>query len=431
MKQLKIFFIFALPLVLFACTEDPLDNRKSISILECKSHQISEEKALYELNSVLKGLENSTTRSGSCRQVADIFTLKVSDIVKTTRTNSISDIENLIYIVNFDNNDGYAILAADDRLEPVIAIVDKGNLTQEKLLGSVSGEQDNQQSPPVLANIMNYVLSSGIIDDRPPIPMDSLMQYHYGSWEDVSKVGPLLTTKWGQDSPFNNELSGMKVGCVAVAMGQMITAEFYKWRNSSMTFGKINGEDINWAPIFESIARGDHKCGYQSEGEKAVASLLKNCGLAVNTVYGKKSSSAYSKDILPVLNRLGFKGVSMTDYNPDIVMAKVGYCNNPVYIETVGATPHGWLIDGVYKQKRKVEKKIQNAVLATWTEERILFHTNFGYEGHYDGYYYPTIFDLKKGPEYSERDLGDVDISFMRPDLNFSQISRMIYYDGI
>lgn len=134
MKQLKLLFIFAIPLILFACTEEPLGNYKSILISECKSHQISEEKALYELNSVLKGIENSTTRSGSYQQVADISTLKVSDIVKLTRVNYISDIENLIYIVNFENNDGYAILAADDRLEPVIAIVDRGNLTREKLI---------------------------------------------------------------------------------------------------------------------------------------------------------------------------------------------------------------------------------------------------------------------------------------------------------
>ena len=38
-----------------------------------------------------------------------------------------ANVEELLYIVNFENEAGYAILGADDRLEPVYAVVDEGS----------------------------------------------------------------------------------------------------------------------------------------------------------------------------------------------------------------------------------------------------------------------------------------------------------------
>ena len=49
-----------------------------------------------------------------------------------TRSEATADVEDLLYIVNFENEAGYAILGADDRLEPVYAVVDEGSLTTEE-----------------------------------------------------------------------------------------------------------------------------------------------------------------------------------------------------------------------------------------------------------------------------------------------------------
>ena len=49
-----------------------------------------------------------------------------------------ANVEELLYIVNFENEAGYAILGADDRLEPVYAVVDEGSLTTEEFRYAVT-----------------------------------------------------------------------------------------------------------------------------------------------------------------------------------------------------------------------------------------------------------------------------------------------------
>ena len=71
-------------------------------------------------------------------------------------------------------------------------------------------------------------------------------------------------------------------------------------------------------------------------------------------------------------------------------------------------------------------KKLSNAVVDRWTETRILLHINLGWEGYCDGYYYPGIFDLSKGPEF--RDEGDN--GYYCPNINYSKIKQMYYYDS-
>ncbi len=55
-----------------------------------------------------------------------------------TRSEATADVEDLLYIVNFENEAGYAILGADDRLEPVYAVVDEGSLTTEEFRYAVT-----------------------------------------------------------------------------------------------------------------------------------------------------------------------------------------------------------------------------------------------------------------------------------------------------
>ena len=72
--------------------------------------------------------DGAATRSGGVRRVKSVTTVSPEVLNPGgTRSEATADVEELLYIVNFENEAGYAILGADDRLEPVYAVVDEGS----------------------------------------------------------------------------------------------------------------------------------------------------------------------------------------------------------------------------------------------------------------------------------------------------------------
>lgn len=431
MKRTRSLFLLLISLLFWSCTNELVNDglfvptTNSVGI----NHNVPIEKALSELTTVLKDINGiAITRNNIQRQISTISTIKFSDIGTTTRSIKMINAEELVYIANFKNEAGYAILGADDRLAPIIAIVDQGNLAKERLIMAVKEPNDIYRQSPILANVINYALQNVV--GNQVVPLDSLMRTFYGEWQTVLKVGPLVQTKWAQDYPYNYYKPDCPAGCVAVALGQLITAEFYKWKSKSgISFGKIDGEEIDWESIFSLITDGQDLLLNVSDEGKAVAWLLRRCGAAVNMSYTPEASGAYAKNIVPVLNQLGFKGVCMDDYNQDIIMSRIALYDNSIFIsatDIISGVGHAWLIDGVYKQNREVVKKLSNAVVDRWTEARILLHINLGWEGYCDGYYYPGIFDLGKGPVLKDKG----DYGYYYPNMNYSKINEMCYYDS-
>lgn len=71
--------------------------------------------------------------------------------------------EDLLYIVNFENEAGYAILGADDRLEPVYAVVDEGSLTTEEFRYAVTITDEQAQADGKFVFLLQLVAQAAII----------------------------------------------------------------------------------------------------------------------------------------------------------------------------------------------------------------------------------------------------------------------------
>ncbi|MDY5632560.1 MAG: C10 family peptidase [Bacteroidaceae bacterium] len=96
------------------------------------SHTISIDEALENLERFLQ--DGQTRANASLPKVRDVLSMKLRK--GTTRA---TDLNNVMYIANFSDDKGFAILAADNRVsEKVIAIIDKGNLTQEDIDAAAS-----------------------------------------------------------------------------------------------------------------------------------------------------------------------------------------------------------------------------------------------------------------------------------------------------
>lgn len=114
-------------------TQTPDQPQKKIS----NAYSIPEDSALAYLNEFLKDSDDKASRGASNRTVASITPIKYSQVAgKATRSDV--DCENLVYIANFENEQGYAILAADERIgEKVIAVTDEGSLSESTVYSAM------------------------------------------------------------------------------------------------------------------------------------------------------------------------------------------------------------------------------------------------------------------------------------------------------
>lgn len=131
----KIIFYMMTFCALMSCqdNENVLDETVNINK---RTHAISIDEALANLHAFMND-STETRSSGSDRIVKSIKPVKIS-MIQTRSTQEISDCENVVYVANFENEEGYAILAADDRVEAdVIAITDEGNISDATIYEAV------------------------------------------------------------------------------------------------------------------------------------------------------------------------------------------------------------------------------------------------------------------------------------------------------
>lgn len=119
--------------LLLSCSDDLLEPKTSLD--ENTKEEIAKNQHLIPVDKAISNLEdfldsfNGKSRSGNKRVIKDYCTIKARQ-TSLARSEDFSDLdcENLLYVVNFENDEGYAVLAADDRIgEDVLAITDGGS----------------------------------------------------------------------------------------------------------------------------------------------------------------------------------------------------------------------------------------------------------------------------------------------------------------
>ena len=127
-KIITVFVIICLTALISCGNEDNLLTPiEQVEFTDSCKYSISEEQALRSLQKFLKGA--SKTRAVSSENISSIYPIKYDSIQTVVGLPKISHCENILYIANIGNNQGFAILAGDSRIEEdVIAVTDEGSL---------------------------------------------------------------------------------------------------------------------------------------------------------------------------------------------------------------------------------------------------------------------------------------------------------------
>ena len=366
------------------------------------THEVTQAEARQQLEEILLDMKIPSTR-GTMSSVPNITSAHTTG--KYTRvTRSTQEVEPYFHIFNFGNNEGFAIMSGDDRVEPLLALTYKGELTPDTEIESPAfkiayAKMEEYYAEQVMRGGLDPILP---IDSIADLPVDTI--YFEGRPYNVYYDMPYghCPVTWGQGVPYNEycytvEGARAKTGCVATAVAQLMA--IYKYPSS------YNGFNFNWTSMIAAtpVAYED-----TDPAVEMIAQLMSQLGKPQNLDmdYGTTSSGAYPQNIPRTLDNFGYSvGGSLVNYNTSQVSneLKLGY---PVLIggHDSAGDGHRWLGHGIMERKVDGTAYLDGSLepIATYTRvEETYILCNFGWGGYADGYYLSECFDTEEGPVYS------------------------------
>jgi len=302
---------------------------------------------------------------------------KVSKPYKAPRKAAATD-EAYYYVFNSEGNNGFVIVSGDDRTAPVFGYSDTGSFDENNI-------PENMR-----AWLEGYVEEIKALDSETPVVSSDAPLTRMRKAESVKRpIAPLITTKWNQNSPYNDNCptyNGSKcaTGCVATAMAQVMY--YYRAQSVNATTAEIpaytiskRGISIPATPANSPIDWANMTDTYSSsstaEQKAAVAALMAYCGRSVEMEYGPSSGA-------------------VSQYVPSALEKYFGYATGGLCISREAYTLQEWE-DMVYEEllaKRPLFYSGSSAggghaFVVDGYDGEGLFHFNWGWGGMSNGYF--------------------------------------------
>lgn len=322
-------------------------------------------------------------------------------------------IDTLLYMVNYDNKQGYAIVSASRACETLLGIVDEGEFNALEAA-------ENPSYSYYLANAQNYVASTlgatfggGNISIKPSI---------FEETRYVHENYPVrVNVKWGQRYPEGYFCPNKVSGCAQTAMAQIMS--YLKLPTSiSLTYPErdVDVQVLDWDAMIlheqslnttnqSRIDLHNTNCAASEESHMAIARLCRELGCRNHTIYGEMGTGTFDAMALQTFRQLvpereisNFTYLG-TDYSKlfDAIKTGIGYISGTDNNEEIG---HVWVIDGGLRTGKIVTYSGPGTIGIDGKEHpytvdytTYYYHFNWGDNGKDNGYFEMGVFDTSKG----------------------------------
>ena len=295
--------------------------------------------------------------------------------------------------------EGFVIVATDDRVRPVLAYSFHNNAMRGTVGPAMSWWLDGwQQQIDELRKEK---------DGERNKEWKQLLEGK-GIPQPLTVVDPMLTTQWGQDTPYNDSCPtriefGATVraltGCVATAMAQVMKYWNYPERgtgthtyNSVSFFGlgyTFGEQTANFgATTYDWGNMPDHLTVSSPNVQKAaVATLMYHCGVASDMYYGSANYGGSGAQIIniPYL-REGNALNGMVKY--------LGYSSSATGLERIKYDDNAWtaLVRGELDASRPIiysgfDQSFGHCFVCDGYDDENRYHFNWGWKGDGDGFF--------------------------------------------
>jgi hypothetical protein len=287
---------------------------------------------------------------------------------------------NGLYVFNVAKDEGFVIVSNDDRTEPILGYSDSGHFDPENM-------PENMR-----AWLQGYADQIAWLNEHPEV------QNTIQKAPTKNPVAPLMQSEWNQNAPYWNDCpifqpTGAQsvTGCVATAMAQIMYYHKYPEKTTktipSYTYGSRWGMNFteNAVPVttFDWTNMIDNYTNYTDAQGAAVAALMHCCGTSVNMDYADadndgsgantgKVAGAMKEyfDYSATTRYVGRGSYSMDDWN-NLIYSELAEGRPVLYGGQSSGGGHAFVVDGYDGDE--------------------LFHVNWGWGGHQDGYFLLSV----------------------------------------
>ena len=295
--------------------------------------------------------------------------------------------DTLAYYVQYSNNGGWDLIAADTRVEPILSsspsnsIEDLNEDATDVAMGILKSVKDIKTGTEMSENsIWAFIRPSPVrtkqntsgfrgLTEGMWIPIDTVFAY------DTIAPNRIIDTKWGQESPWDQYtpldpdyyfMINTYVGCVPVAVGQILYRYLYLTDGLYEIPDVVTMDNTTGLPQFVSYTTdwsnmAKDSVNYSAAEKSKTAKFLSWLGYQMNTIYRSipPGSSTYVSEAQSLMsNYLIFD--SDTTYHSSVILASL-MNNMPVYVsaDAQNGTRHSFIIDGYKKIRYQVVIRYQ------------------------------------------------------------------------
>lgn len=359
-------------------------------------HEVTQIEARKNLERIIQDLKIPTTRGGKKKDLPPITSVyTMGHAAETTRSGE--TVEPYFHIFNFGDNEGFAIMSGDNRVEPLLAFTFKGELTPET-------EINNPGFEIAYSKMEEYYIARTMIDPSIPIPPEVPLPDPIHTIEFMEMPLGHCQVQWGQGYPYNRYCTIQPgdiptyTGCVATAVAQIMS--IYKYPSSyTKHYPNNHTYYFNWEEM-NLYTNNTNSNPFKNDSTKydQIAHLMRQLGNNnnLNMTYSGNGSSCTPNNIPRTLRNFGYtNGGRKIPYQTDSVVLELqqGY---PVLLggrkENAG---HRWLGHGLMTYSISLPYADLFGGIA-WTEPTNVYYIlcNWGWDGDKDGYFLSGVFDL-------------------------------------
>lgn len=389
----KILILFAVIIQMAACSNQESVEPESIMPTEMTVGNIrSYEEALKIAQasiSILDGSKSSTRGLSNSRKI-DMSDKSVVRLDSKTRTNlNVND--TLMYVFNFENNEGFVLVSASKYTEGILAITEKGHFVPDV-------KSENEGFNLFIDLAKRYIISKGKRE------VDTTeTQYYDEYYYQHSYTGPYISVKWGLTHPEGEFCPNGICGCTITALAQLMS--YYEYPQSmALTYPDADQsfQSFSWSSMKSHATQHVlSDCPPNSEEtHKSIARLCRQLGYVSYSNYddpGQTSTSIYNaRDCLEYYE---YKECKWCDYSITDINNKLsnGY---PLLISgwLISGPGHTWILDGLdalqyWVYSYQVNPNGPDTLLFTnGPYSTTLYHFNWGWYGENDGYFEGNVF---------------------------------------
>ncbi len=306
-----------------------------------------------------------------------------------------------LYIFNAEQS--FVVMAADDCVRPILGYSLTGEFVAENMPSNVRGWLQGYNDE------IQYAIDNQIRATNETTRMwKELVEGNAKAGKATVVVAPLIQTKWNQGTYYNDLCPAVSdgpnghahTGCVATAMAQImkywsypsigVGSHSYSWNGQTLSadFGATTYDWANMKNYYEYYyvnGTDQYAIGVSSPSAEeitAVATLMYHCGVSVEMEYGGQSTGGSGASTSFVAKALK----TFFNYSPNIEFLMKNQYDDDIWIT---------MVKNELNHNRPLEYSGQDpdpyggghAFVCDGYNSDNYFHFNWGWSGHYDGYF--------------------------------------------